>query len=166
MCSGLWKEPGFISKKVSSIVFSLVIMELMDEIDGSDHIPVQLWYLDDGTFISSRKDVVNLYCQLKTKGPSYGLTCEPWEMRSVFGLQVINCSLSSLKISNVFQHQMLEWRFWAPPYVALTNFSVGVFKVVLTKSLHARNVCWIWKMLRYSYSCCAVVCPYVSSHTC
>ena len=39
------------------MLFSLVILELMDEVGEVSGLDLNLWYLDDGTFAGTRKSV-------------------------------------------------------------------------------------------------------------
>ena len=55
------------------LLFSLVIMKLMDDIDPLPDINLKMWYLDDGSFVGSRGSVASLLNILQSKGPSFGL---------------------------------------------------------------------------------------------
>ena len=55
------------------LLFSLVIIELMDDIDPLPDINLKMWYLDDGSFVGSRRSVASLLNILQSKGPSFGL---------------------------------------------------------------------------------------------
>ena len=45
------------------LLFSLAILELMNKLGHIDGVLVELWYLDDGTFIGTR-DAVSTYLEL------------------------------------------------------------------------------------------------------
>ena len=47
--------------------------ELLDDIDDIPDLHLQLWYLDDGTFVGKRSSVVAFLDLLSSKGPSHGL---------------------------------------------------------------------------------------------
>ena len=55
------------------LLFSLVLMELLDNIGDIPDLKAQLWYLDDGTFIGSRDAVSSLLNSLVEKGPEFGI---------------------------------------------------------------------------------------------
>ena len=55
------------------LLFSLVIMQLLDEIGEIPGIDVQLWYLDDGTFTGTRNSVSAMLKCIMEKGPAFGL---------------------------------------------------------------------------------------------
>ena len=56
------------------MLFSLVILELIDEIGLLEGLHLSLWYLDDGTFIGTRKSMSKLLQSLMLKGLSFGLS--------------------------------------------------------------------------------------------
>ncbi|XP_062512057.1 uncharacterized protein LOC134187899 [Corticium candelabrum] len=55
------------------LLFSLVILDLVDEIGPLNDINLKLWYLDDGNFVGHRCKVASLLEQMKSKGSRYGL---------------------------------------------------------------------------------------------
>ncbi|XP_062512774.1 uncharacterized protein LOC134188624 [Corticium candelabrum] len=55
------------------LLFSLVVLELMDEVGEVPGLDLNLWYLDDGTFAGTRKCVSKLINFIIEKGPSLGL---------------------------------------------------------------------------------------------
>ena len=55
------------------LLFSLVVMELLDEIGPTTDINLKLWYLDDGTFVGPRFSLASFLDILKFKGPAFGL---------------------------------------------------------------------------------------------
>ena len=55
------------------LLFSLVILELMDEIGAQEGIFMNLWYLDDGSFVGQRSTIASMLEMVRSKGPSYGL---------------------------------------------------------------------------------------------
>ena len=55
------------------LLFSLVILEILDDIGYIDGLHLQLWYLDDGTFMGTRGAVCMMAKQLISRGPSFGL---------------------------------------------------------------------------------------------
>ena len=59
------------------LLFSLVVLELMDDIGSAGKVPLQLWYLDDGTFIGPRPAIAQLFHLLQSRGPSVGLLLNP-----------------------------------------------------------------------------------------
>ena len=56
------------------LMFSLILLDLMESIEVPFDIPFQSWYLDDGTVVESRSAVADLLNLLATQGPSFGLT--------------------------------------------------------------------------------------------
>ena len=58
---------------VLALLFTLVILQLLDNIGPLPDIAMQLWHLDDGTFISSRLAISSLLDRLQSTGPSFGL---------------------------------------------------------------------------------------------
>ena len=55
------------------LLFSLVVMELMDELGPTPEIALQLWYLDDGIFIGICPEVASLLRKLQSAGTSFEL---------------------------------------------------------------------------------------------
>ena len=55
------------------ILFSLVLLELTENLRQLDGIRLSLWYLDDGTVIGTRKAVRQLLDHLIVNGPRFGL---------------------------------------------------------------------------------------------
>ena len=58
------------------LLFSLVVIKLLDSVrceDGVGH----LWYLDDGTLIGGRTQVLQYYQDIVSLGPSLGLHLNP-----------------------------------------------------------------------------------------
>lgn len=55
------------------LIFSLVLIDLLNSINIPSDIPLQLWYLDDGTIVGPRKSVASILNQISSQGPSLGL---------------------------------------------------------------------------------------------
>ena len=55
------------------LLFSLVILELMNEIVAQEEISMNLWYLDDGFFVGQRSTIASRLEMVRSKDPSYGL---------------------------------------------------------------------------------------------
>ena len=55
------------------LLFSLVILELMDEVREVPGLDLNLWYLDDGTFAGTKKSVSKVVSLIMDKGLSLGL---------------------------------------------------------------------------------------------
>ena len=55
------------------LLFSLVVLELLDNIGQIDGIDFSVWYLDDGTFIGKRSAIFSLMDKLMSIGPGFGL---------------------------------------------------------------------------------------------
>ena len=60
------------SKATHLGLFSLVLMEVLDNIGNIPDLKAQLWYLNDGIFIGSM-DVSSLLNSLVEKGPEFGI---------------------------------------------------------------------------------------------
>ena len=45
----------------------------MDEIGAQEGISMNLWYLDDGSFVGQRSTIASMLEMVRSKGPSYGL---------------------------------------------------------------------------------------------
>ena len=58
---------------LSPLLFSLVILELLDSLDSYSGLHFQLWYLDDGSFVGNRESIPSLLQSLLAKGPIFGL---------------------------------------------------------------------------------------------
>ena len=54
------------------LLFSLVILQLLDDIGNLPGLLLKLWYLDDGTFVGERKSIALLE-KLSSLGPRHGL---------------------------------------------------------------------------------------------
>ena len=55
------------------LLFSLVVLQLLDAIGPTNGLMLHLWYLDDGTFVGTRDAVASFVNSLVEKGPSFGL---------------------------------------------------------------------------------------------
>ena len=55
------------------LLFSLVVLEFLDELGPLPDFKLKVWYLDDGLFVGSRSSVAGLLDLLISKGPSFGL---------------------------------------------------------------------------------------------
>ena len=55
------------------LLFSLIILELIDDLGHFPDLSLQMWYLDDGTFVGTRSSLSNFLELMKSKGPSFGL---------------------------------------------------------------------------------------------
>ena len=55
------------------LLFSLVILELIDDLGHFPDLSLQLWYLDDGTLVGTRSSLSNFLELVKSKGLSFGL---------------------------------------------------------------------------------------------
>ena len=59
--------------RLHRLLYSLALLELLDDIGTSKGINVQLWYLDDRAFVGSRHAIAHLLHILLSRGPSFGL---------------------------------------------------------------------------------------------
>ena len=71
--------------------FSLVILELIDEIGLLEGLHLSLWHLGDSTFIGTTKSISKLLQSLMSKGSSFGLSLNLKHARC-FGLLESNFS--------------------------------------------------------------------------
>ena len=55
------------------LLFSLTVLELLDDIGSTPDLNLQVWYLDDRTIVGPRVAVSSLLDSLLVKGPSHGL---------------------------------------------------------------------------------------------
>ena len=55
------------------LLFSLTVLELLDDVGFTPDLNLQIWYLDDGTIVGVRSVVSSLLDRLLVKGLSYGL---------------------------------------------------------------------------------------------
>ena len=55
------------------LLFSLVVLQLLDDIGKIPKLHLQLWYLDDGTFAGDRDAVSTILQSLWMRGPAFGL---------------------------------------------------------------------------------------------
>ena len=55
------------------LLFSLVVLQLLDTIGPIDGLFLHVWYLDDGTFVGTRDAVSSFLISLINNGPSFGL---------------------------------------------------------------------------------------------
>ena len=51
------------------LLFSLVLMQFIDHVKLHDLVAFHIWYLDDGTFISSRSSLLQLMDTFTSHGP-------------------------------------------------------------------------------------------------
>ena len=59
---------------LGQLLFSLVVLELLDEVGNQiSDLRLQIWYLDDGKFIGTRSSIALLLDSLQSTGPKYGL---------------------------------------------------------------------------------------------
>ena len=55
------------------MLFSMVLLEFLDDISNVPGIDLQLWYLDDGTFVGDSDCISSLLELFLAKGPRFGL---------------------------------------------------------------------------------------------
>ena len=55
------------------LLFSLILMEFLDDLGPLPDLKLKLWYLDDGSFLGQWASVACLLDVLLSKGPSFGL---------------------------------------------------------------------------------------------
>ena len=55
------------------LLFSVVVLELLDDIGNTSDIQLSIWYLDDGTFIVKKGSVSNFLSLVISKGPAFSL---------------------------------------------------------------------------------------------
>ena len=55
------------------LLFSLSVLELLDNVSSTPDLNLQIWYLDDRTTIGPRLVVSSLLDRLLVKGPAHGL---------------------------------------------------------------------------------------------
>ena len=58
---------------LGSLLFSLVVLQLLDTIGPIDGLFLHVWYLDDGTLVGTRDAVSSFLNSLINSGPSFGL---------------------------------------------------------------------------------------------
>ena len=58
---------------LSPLLFSLVVLELLDTIGQVEGLVSTVWYLDDGTFVGTRDAIASLLDKMQTHGPNLGL---------------------------------------------------------------------------------------------
>ena len=58
---------------IVDILFSLVLMEFLDDLGPLPDLKLKLWYLDDGAFLGQRASAACLLDVLLSKGSSFGL---------------------------------------------------------------------------------------------
>ena len=80
------------------LLFSLIILELVDEIGPLNDINLKLWYLDNGNFVGHRCKVTSLLEQMKSKGPKYG-----------HQLNMSRCEISGLLETSPFRNIRQMW---------------------------------------------------------
>ena len=69
------------------LLFTLVVLELLDDIGNTSDIQLSIRYLDDGTFIGKRGSVSNLLClMVDLQASSLWPSTEPREMRNLLVL--------------------------------------------------------------------------------
>ena len=55
------------------LLFSLVLLDLLDQVGQIEGLRFSVWYLDDGTFIGPRSSMVSLIDRFQQLGPTLGL---------------------------------------------------------------------------------------------
>jgi len=93
------------------LLFSLVILQFIDAVNLRDLVKLNLWYLDDGTFVGTRSSLLSLLSLFTSRGPDFGLhlnlsKCElfwpsgdptfpefPSDIRRVTGLELLGSPL-------------------------------------------------------------------------
>jgi len=55
------------------LLFSLVILQFIDAVNLRDLVKLNLWYLDDGTFVGTRSSLLSLLSLFTSHGPDFGL---------------------------------------------------------------------------------------------
>ncbi len=59
------------------LLFSLTLHEVLKSYVPPNDLKLQLWYLDDGTIVGSRKSVREFFDFISTNGHKYGLLLNP-----------------------------------------------------------------------------------------
>ena len=55
------------------LLFSLVILLFIDVLNLCDLVKLNLWYLDDGTFVGTQPSLLSLLSLFTSRGPDFGL---------------------------------------------------------------------------------------------
>ena len=58
------------------LLFSLVLLELLDKIGQVEGLHFSVWYLDDSTFIGTQSAIAQLLHRLQLMGPDFGIHLE------------------------------------------------------------------------------------------
>ena len=75
----IWKPSNPVHSRCSTggplspLLFSLVILELLDSLDSYSGLHFQLWYMDDGSFVGNRESISSLLQSLLAKVPIFGM---------------------------------------------------------------------------------------------
>jgi len=55
------------------LLFSLIILQFIDAVQLHDLVELNLWYLDDGTFVGNQSSLQTLLSHSVSRGPEFGL---------------------------------------------------------------------------------------------
>ena len=98
------------------LLFSLVLLQFLDSPSVRDSYLLNLWYLDDGTFIGSRSSLLALLSCFAQSGPNFNnnyLACTSiYPNVNFFGLLEIVHFLTSLMQLNALILQTVAWSCW------------------------------------------------------
>ena len=61
------------SDPLGPLLFSLVLLDLLDQVGQIEGLQFSVWYLDDGTFVGPRSSMVSLIDRFQQLGPTLGL---------------------------------------------------------------------------------------------
>ena len=120
------------------LLFSLVLLDLLDQVRQIEGLRFFVWYLDDGTFIGPRSSMVSLIDRFQQLGPTLATNrsrnFHPKCVGYPFLMGVLIC--------------------WVPPSWALRISRRHMFSTKWIKSLLCKIISMTWRTLRLSSISC------------
>ncbi len=129
------------------LIFSLALLELLDDIETSEGINVQLWYLGDCAFVGSRHAIAHLLDILLSRGPSFGLNANVNKCKIFWSSGQQDFPEIDPKIQRTVRVSNGVDILFSPVYGSDTYFVSSVYKRILHQQIQLS----VWMILTWNY---------------
>ena len=133
------------------LLFSLVLMDLLDDIGDISGLITQLWYLDDGTFIGTRDAVSRMLKALDKKGPEFGVYVNLSKCEVLWPSGDQAFPEFDSRVRRGFKSFRVDQNFWDLQLLDLTTSLMTSSKLALTVFSKLNHTCLTWTIHKLSY---------------